>query len=90
MSYDSCCVITGPVLVGTARAIFQVGHEALINGARTIDLSGVTETDSAGIAVVLAWLREAKQQNAPLQLLNIPASLRSLAAVYGVSDLIPE
>jgi len=53
-----------------------------LNGVEQIDLSGISEFDSAG----LAWLVTFYQ---PLgcQFLNPPASLRKLANLYGLTPL---
>jgi phospholipid transport system transporter-binding protein len=38
---------------------------------------------------MLAWLREAKQQNRALSFMNIPQGLTTIARLYGVADLLP-
>lgn len=51
-----------------------------------IDLNGVTRTDSAGLALIVEWLREAGKGGARVELLNIPAQMIALA---GVANLEP-
>ncbi len=49
------------------------------------DLAGVQQADSAGVALLVEWFKLAKQQQKPLQFLNIPLQMR---AIVEVSDLI--
>jgi phospholipid transport system transporter-binding protein len=46
--------------------------------------------DSSCLAVVFGWMRAAKAGGKSLRLLNPPQNLLSLAAVYGVADLLPQ
>jgi phospholipid transport system transporter-binding protein len=52
-----------------------------------IELSGVTYTSSAGIALLLGWLRVAEQQHKTLHILRAPANLIALAKVGGLEGL---
>ncbi|HTH95405.1 MAG TPA: STAS domain-containing protein [Rhodocyclaceae bacterium] len=84
--------ISGALTLDGASAVLQSGHVALAAapaGEVVFDLSGVSGVDSAGLAVVFAWLREARAAGRTLNLSKIPAQLQSLAAVYGVGDLLP-
>ena len=53
-----------------------------------IDLSAVTHADSAGLALLLEWLRYGKQHNKTVRYQNLPAQLRSLAAISEVETLL--
>lgn len=76
--------------IGMANAaeIAEAGSESIRSGDATIDLSAVKTCDSSAVAVVLAWQREAARAGSKLQLTGLPASLLSLAAVYGVDSLL--
>lgn len=54
----------------------------------SIDLGDVTRTDSAGLALLIALLREAHGRGVRLQFDTIPVQMRSLARVAGVSVLL--
>lgn len=71
-----------------ARAVLERGYAALARGEREIDLAGIGAADSSAVAVLLAWRRAAQAQGATVQYRNLPASLRSLADVYGVDGLL--
>jgi len=81
--------VTAAMLFGSAPALLRSGRAALPGGVREIDLAGVAEADSSALAVLFAWLRDARARDASLRILNPPAGLLSLAALYGVSDFLP-
>ncbi len=61
----------------------------LEEGVRTVDLAEVTEMDSSLLALMLAWLRDAKARSRELAFANPPESLRTIARLYGVDGLLP-
>lgn len=81
--------VAGKILVGNAAPVERDGLLAIGAGATEIDLADVTDVDSSGIAVLLSWLRAAKTRGCSVTFFNIPQSMRNLAAVYGVTDLLP-
>lgn len=62
----------------------------LSGGSLEMDMSAVSEVDSSAIALIFEWLRRAYNQKAILVFTNLPANLTSLAALYGVLELIPQ
>ena len=57
------------------------------NGSEAhVDLAGVTRTDSAGLALLVEWLRQARVRDIHLQFHNLPSQLRDIALI---SDLLP-
>ena len=58
-------------------------------GGRTFDLAGVSEVDSTGLSVVFGWQRAAARIGTEIRIANPPPSFLTLAALYGVSDLLP-
>lgn len=81
--------VAGPVTMLSAATLKPAGEAAVAAGAAVIDLGGVTEADSAALAVLFAWLRTAQQAGRPLSIISAPDSLRTLATLYGVADLLP-
>jgi phospholipid transport system transporter-binding protein len=53
-----------------------------------IDLGGVGDSDSAGLALLIEWLRLARQWNKPIHFANVPAQIEALARISEVEDLI--
>lgn len=53
-----------------------------------VDLSGVTHADSAGLSLLIEWLRQAKLQGRQLRYMALPTQLNSLASISEVEDLL--
>ncbi len=54
-----------------------------------IDLAEVTRSDSAGVAVLIDWMRYAKQNNKPVVFHNVPAQLIAIASASGLDEELP-
>ena len=81
--------VSGPVTLANATRLLDEGRQHLAEGARTVDLGEVTELDSALLALILAWLRDARAAKRELTFANVPQSLQTLARLYGVEELLP-
>jgi phospholipid transport system transporter-binding protein len=53
-----------------------------------IDLAQVTHTDSAGLALLVEWMREASRQNARVELLHLPAQMLALADAANLEEAL--
>jgi phospholipid transport system transporter-binding protein len=58
------------------------------NGAATIDLGEVTRADSAGVALLLEWLRLARDHGREVRFVNAPEQLRHLIQVNGLTQIL--
>jgi phospholipid transport system transporter-binding protein len=54
-----------------------------------LDLGGVTYSTSAGIALLLDWLRAAAAAGKTLEIQNIPADMAAIARVSGLDSILP-
>lgn len=84
--------IEGALTLDGATAVLTSGCSALAQlpaGDAVFDLAKVGEVDSSGLAVLFAWLRAANAGGRKLSFAGAPEQLLSLAAVYGVGDLLP-
>lgn len=82
-------VVSGAVTLGNAATLLEEGRRHIAEGVQTVDLGEVNEMDSALLAVLLAWLRDARSRDKKLSFVNLPESLRTIAQLYGVDRLIP-
>ena len=82
-------VVSGALTLATVAAVLREGSAVIGQGVRTVDLAEVGELDSSALALMLAWLREAKRQKRELQFANLPQGLTTIARLYGVADLLP-
>jgi phospholipid transport system transporter-binding protein len=82
-------VVKVPLVMANARGLLDAGRSALQPGEQFFDFSEVGEADSSAIAVMLGWLRAAEQSRSTVTFAHIPAGVRSLAELYGVTELLP-
>lgn len=81
--------VCGAMTLAGATTLLAQGTAALKPGMTFFDLKAVEVVDSSALAVIFGWLRAAKQQGKQLTLLHAPQDLQSLAALYGVTELLP-
>ncbi len=85
--------VTTPMVIANARALHEAGRRILSasqqSEALLLDLAAVAEVDSSALSTLFAWQRKAAERSLSLRVANPPASLISLAALYGVSELLP-
>ena len=53
-----------------------------------LDLSGVTRADSAGLALLIEWLKASRGAGRSMTFLHIPAQMQSIARVSGLADIL--
>jgi phospholipid transport system transporter-binding protein len=82
-------VLSGAVTLGNVAALLDEGRRHVDEVVRTVDLGEVSEMDSALLALLLAWLREARARGRTLELVRPPEALRTIAKLYGVDSLLP-
>lgn len=73
-----------PALALESQQLFRAGNRAF-----TVDLSAVERADSAALALLIQWLRNAEEQQQVLTLKNVPKNLISIAAVSNVDEFLP-
>jgi len=76
---------TAPALLEQGAALFQPAGDALV-----LDLAEVTQTDSAGLALLLEWLDEARRIGKSLRFCHLPATLLGIARLSNAEGLLPE
>lgn len=79
----------GELDFATAAAALQAGLAAMASGtAWTLDLSGVTAGDSAGLAVLVEWLSVAQARGASLRYEAVPEQVLAIARISGLEGLL--
>ena len=81
-------LVSGPVTLANVTALLEDGRRHLAEGVQTVDLAEVSEMDSALLALLLAWLRDARARDQSIAFTNAPASLVTIARLYGVDRLL--
>lgn len=86
---DKVHKLTGDITFVTVPQLWRqttamlAGTEKLI-----IDLGGVTRTDSAALALLVGWMRHARQARKPIEFQHLPEKLLATARVTGVEALL--
>jgi len=81
----------GPLTFATARQARELGRRALADSSAAplqVDLSGVSPTDSAGLAVLIDWLAEARRAQRSLRYRDLPGGLSALARISELEELL--
>lgn len=81
-------LLQGPVTMVTVSALLAQARELLAPGVAVLDFEGVTEMDSAAVALALECLRESRRRKLALSLANLPEAMQHLAELYAVSELL--
>ena len=79
--------VSGALTIATAIALCEAGKREL-DSDMVIDLAAVTDVDSTALSVLFEWRRAAQQKKLQISFRNLPDSMQSLAALYGVADLV--
>ncbi len=81
--------VTGVLHFTTVTSLLSEGAAAIGNGrAAVIDLAGVKDSDSSGLALLIEWLSVARAQRRDLRYENVPAQLKQLARLSDVEELL--
>ncbi|MDR6937129.1 MULTISPECIES: STAS domain-containing protein [unclassified Luteibacter] len=81
--------VSGALTFATASEALSSVRGALDQGRQSrLDLGGLTTSDSAGLATVLAVLAHSRTQGRVLTVENIPAGMHALARVSGVDSFL--
>ena len=81
-------LLQGPVTIATVSALLAQSRLLLAPGVAVLDFKGVTEVDSAAVALALECLREGRRRKLALSLANLPEAMHHLAELSAVSELL--
>ena len=84
------CTVQGPITLDNVVSLLGEGNERFTAAQVTVDLAAVTEVDSSALSLLLEWAREAGRNGRVIRYSNLPANLKSLAQLYGVTEFIGE
>ena len=81
--------VRGPVTLTSVQTLLDQVSRLFSDHDVRVDWSGVTEMDSAAVALMLAWVREATSRHASLHFENVGEKLKTLITLYGVGEFLP-
>ncbi|MEP6943428.1 MAG: STAS domain-containing protein [Betaproteobacteria bacterium] len=80
--------LSGPLVMDTVALVLGASATRPLPETGVIDMTNVQRVDSAAVALMLAWKRRAAGEAKPLTFASVPANITSLAALYGVAELL--
>ena len=81
--------LSGRMTFDTAGDILQKSEDLFEpHTLLEIDLSGITHTDSAGLALLLEWINWARHYVREIRFENVPEQILAIARISEVSDLL--
>ena len=82
--------IEGCLMMNTVMSIISEFNDCLkkSHSEVSIDFAGVENSDSAAVALIIAWLAEAKQNNTELHLVNLPQQIIDIAKASDLMDIL--
>lgn len=82
--------VSGDLTFTTVNELLSTSHTLFAPVAELdIDLSDVTRSDSAGLALLIDWMRLAKQMNKNIVFHSIPSQMLAMAHASGLDELLP-
>jgi len=90
-SNDQCIHVSGELTFATVNAVLEQSEQVFKPlTSLDIDLSELVHSDSAGLALLVHWMRAANKENKKITFQNIPAQLLAIADVSGLDELLPQ
>ncbi len=80
--------IADAVVIDSTRELLDQGRGYCAANDLTVDFSTVSDVDSSALALILEYRRAAESAGRRVTVSNLPASLKTLADLYGVTELI--
>jgi phospholipid transport system transporter-binding protein len=81
--------ILGPLTFDTARRVMELSKPLFVDhDIIHIDLADVTDSDSAGLALLLEWVNWGRHYVHEIRYENVPEQIQAIARISEVSDLL--
>ncbi len=85
---DGVWVVSGDLDMHSVPQAWQSLRRAFTGRDVVLDLSAVQRMDSAGLALLVEWSRQAGLAGGVARFRNIPKRLQAMALVYGVDRIL--
>jgi len=84
-------VIRGELNMQTVPALAESARDMLkqLSGEVSVDLSGVSRADSAGLALLIDLQRHTRRQQCAIRFLHLPEQLRQILHLSELDDILP-
>ncbi|WP_126322126.1 STAS domain-containing protein [Candidatus Rickettsiella viridis] len=88
---DGAYCLSGELSFDTVPRIWQQSQEALKDKAQSVvfDLAEVTQSDSSGVALLIAWTRSFHRQSRTIHFLHLPKQMLAIIQLAGLKNIVP-
>ncbi|MEO1957069.1 MAG: STAS domain-containing protein [Methylophilaceae bacterium] len=80
--------VAGDIEMDNANALLNISKALMLADHAVVDFAKAAEVDTSAVSLILEWQRRATAESKQISFVNLPKSLTSLIALYGVADLI--
>lgn len=81
--------LRGELSFDTVSELAGRAEELFVEDSVQIDLGEVERADSAGVALLVQWMSEARRRGAAIRYLNIPSQMLAIARVSSLDQILP-
>jgi len=89
---DSCLQLEGDINYSTVSQALKLNlfsTENVSSGKICVDFSRIDNADSSALALMIHWLRAAKEKKIDIRFSNIPTKLIALAEMSNLETVLP-
>lgn len=88
---DNCLVLSGELDHDGVSQALKASRRWLASGSGPlqVELSGISRCESAGIALLLEWLRQARRHDRTVEFLHPPEQMRVLLKFFDLERVLP-
>ena len=87
---DNVLCASGRIDLTNVKEACAKGRELIDTLASVrVDLSGIEQSDTSGLAMLVDWLRKAKSQHKDIVFTKMPKLMLDLGRVYGLDSILP-
>lgn len=83
--------LIGKLNYETVPFLWQQSQDALkdIKNLITFDLGEVTQSDSSGVALLLAWTRDFHRKSQAVRFIHLPSQMLAIIQLAGLETILP-
>lgn len=87
---DHCVSVRGVLSFATVAALRNAGEKILAKkDILEFNFTDVSRSDSAGLALLIAWSRSAKKNKKTITFTHLPKQLFDIARISGLDKILP-
>ena len=87
---DGCFILSGTLTFKTVPVIWRQGLDLFSEApSLMLDLSAIKRSDSAGVALLVEWMRFARSHNKPISYINMPQQMLAIVRASSLDAILP-